>query len=114
MLNHMGLVAECSGDNIFVIRSGAIRTPPLHAGILEGITRYVVIKLAARRKIPLTEADLMRHDLYIADELFVTGSAAQIVPIVQIDGRVVGGGKCGPVTRQLIEDFELYKRGKLM
>jgi branched-chain amino acid aminotransferase len=114
MLNHAGLVAECTGDNIFVIRNGAIKTPPLHAGILEGITRWVVMKLAARRKIRLTEMDLMRHDLYIADELFVTGSAAQIVPIVKIDGRVVGDGVCGPMTKELINDFEQYKRGKLM
>jgi branched-chain amino acid aminotransferase len=114
MLNHLGLVAECTGDNIFIWRTGQLLTPPLYAGILDGITRAVVMKLAKRRNLSVVETDLMRHDLYIADELFVTGSAAQIVPIVKVDGRVVGDGKCGPITRQLIDDFEKYKRGKLM
>jgi len=105
MLNHKGEVAECTGDNIFVVTRGVLRTPPLDAGILEGITRNAVIELAQRGGIPAREEALTRHDVYTADECFLTGTAAEIIPVVKCDGRVIGSGKPGPITRQLRERF---------
>lgn len=112
MYNHLGNVAECTGDNIFLVRQGVVQTPPISAGILEGITRDAVIELIHKRKLAFKEMDLIRHDLYIADECFLTGTAAEVIPVTQIDGRPVGDGKPGPITRQLIADFhELVKHG---
>jgi branched-chain amino acid aminotransferase len=105
MLNHKGEVAECTGDNIFVVTRGVVRTPPLDAGILEGITRNAVLELAQRAGIPTREEPLTRHDVYTADECFLTGTAAEIIPVVKCDGRVIGSGKPGPITRQLRERF---------
>jgi branched-chain amino acid aminotransferase len=105
MLNHKGEVAECTGDNIFVVTRGVVRTPPLDAGILEGITRNAVLELAQRAGIPTREESLTRHDVYTADECFLTGTAAEIIPVVKCDGRVIGSGKPGPITRQLRERF---------
>jgi branched-chain amino acid aminotransferase len=105
MLNHKGEVAECTGDNIFVVTRGVVRTPPLDAGILEGITRNAVLELAQRAGIPTREESLTRHDVYTADECFLTGTAAEIIPVVKCDGRVIGNGKPGPITRQLRERF---------
>jgi len=105
MLNHKGEVAECTGDNIFVVTRGVVRTPPLDAGILEGITRNAVLELAQRAGIPTREEPLTRHDVYTADECFLTGTAAEIIPVVKCDGRVIGNGKPGPITRQLRERF---------
>jgi branched-chain amino acid aminotransferase len=105
MLNHKGEVAECTGDNIFVVTRGVVRTPPLDAGILEGITRNAVLELAQRAGIPTSEESLTRHDVYTADECFLTGTAAEIIPVVKCDGRVIGNGKPGPITRQLRERF---------
>ncbi len=105
MLNHKGEVAECTGDNIFVVTRGVLRTPPLDAGILEGITRNAVIELAQRAGIPAREESLTRHDVYTADECFLTGTAAEIIPVVKCDGRVIGTGRPGPITRQLRELF---------
>ena len=105
MLNHKGEVAECTGDNIFVVTRGMVRTPPLDAGILEGITRNAVLELAQRAGIPTREEPLTRHDVYTADECFLTGTAAEIIPVVKCDGRVIGNGKPGPITRQLRERF---------
>lgn len=105
MLNVFGRVSECTGDNIFVYKHGALVTPPPSEGILEGVTRQVVIELARKRGIPVREDLLLRHDLYVAEECFATGTAAEIVPIVEIDKRPVGDGKPGPVTKQLTEDF---------
>jgi branched-chain amino acid aminotransferase len=105
MLNHKGEVAECTGDNIFVVTRGMVRTPPLDAGILEGITRNAVLELAQRAGIPTREEPLTRHDVYTADECFLTGTAAEIIPVVKCDGRVIGSGKPGPITRQLRERF---------
>ncbi len=113
MYNHLGFVAECTGDNIFLVRKGTVLTPTLAAGTLEGITREVVIELIRRRDIPLSETDLTRHDLYVADECFLTGSAAEIIPVTQIDGRPIGTGKPGPTTCQLMADFhELVRQEK--
>jgi len=106
MYNHLGFVAECSGDNLFLVREGLLQTPPITAGLLEGITRDAVIELIGRRNLPLREMELTRHDLYIADECFLTGTAAEVIPVTRIDGRPIGAGTPGPVTRQLIADFK--------
>lgn len=111
MLNHQGNVAECTADNIFMVRGGAVMTPGTEDGILEGITRKVIIELCQARKIPVFERTLQRHDLYVADECFLTGSAAEVVPITKIDGRVIGPGEPGPVTRQLMESYHRHVRG---
>jgi branched-chain amino acid aminotransferase len=105
MLNHKGEVAECTGDNVFVIKRGVIRTPPTDAGILEGVTRDVVMDLARAANIPLFEATLTRHDIYAADECFLTGTAAEVIAVTECDGRVIGSGRQGPVTKQLREAF---------
>jgi len=110
MLNHNGEVAECTGDNVFVVKRGTLRTPPTHAGILEGITRNAVIELARAAGVPVQEATLTRHDFYAADECFLTGTAAEVVPVVKCDGRTIGSGKPGPITRQLRERFHQRAR----
>lgn len=111
MLNHKGEVAECTGDNIFVAKKGVLCTPPTDAGILEGITRDAVIELAHAAKIPVQEIALTRYDVYAADECFLTGTAAEVVPVVKCDGRVIGTGKPGPLTKQLREQFQRLVRG---
>jgi branched-chain amino acid aminotransferase len=105
MLNHNGEVAECTGDNIFLVRRGILRTPHLVAGILEGVTRNAVIELARDVKILVQEMALTRHDVYSAEECFLTGTAAEVVPVVKCDGRPIGSAKPGPITRQLRERF---------
>jgi branched-chain amino acid aminotransferase len=105
MLNHKGEVAECTGDNIFLLKHGVLRTPPLDAGILEGVTRNAVIELARAANIPVEETALTRHDVYAADECFLTGTAAEVIAVVKCDDRVIGSGRPGPVTRQLRERF---------
>jgi branched-chain amino acid aminotransferase len=110
MLNHKGEIAECSGDNIFLVKRGTFRTPPLDAGILEGITRNVVIDLAKAAKITVQEIPLTRHDVYSADECFLTGTAAEIIPVVKCDARLIGNGKPGPITKQLHERFHALTR----
>lgn len=112
MYNHLGYVAECTGDNIFAIRNGVVRTPPTAAGLLEGITRDAVIELVGKRGLPFSEMNLTRHDLYVADELFLTGTAAEIIPVTKIDGRPIGTGEPGPLTRQLIADFKNLVNGR--
>ena len=110
MLNHKGEIAECSGDNIFLVKHGTLRTPPIDAGILEGITRNTVIDLAQQADIVVEEVALTRHDVFIADECFLTGSAAEIIPVTKCDARVIGTGKPGPVTRQLAEAYHKLVR----
>jgi branched-chain amino acid aminotransferase len=110
MLNHKGEVAECTGDNLFVVKHGTLKTPPSDAGILEGITRNAVIELAGTAGIPFREAALTRHDVYAADEVFLTGTAAEVIPVVKCDGRTIGAGKPGPVTRQLREAYSRLTR----
>jgi branched-chain amino acid aminotransferase len=109
MLNTFGNVAECTGDNFFMIRDGVMYTPPASEGILEGVTRGVVMELGRRRGIDVQEKVLVRHDLHVADECFATGTAAEIVPIVEINKRLVGDGKPGPITKQLTHDFVAYR-----
>jgi branched-chain amino acid aminotransferase len=106
MLNHKGEVAECTGDNIFVVRRGILQTPPIDAGILEGITRNAVLDLAKAHGIPARECPMTRHDVYVADECFLTGSAAEVIPVVKIDSRPIGDGKVGPITQKLIAAFK--------
>jgi branched-chain amino acid aminotransferase len=106
MLNHVGEVAECTGDNIFLVKRGVLKTPPVNAGILEGVTRGAVLELARTAGIPTQETPLTRHDVYAADECFLTGTAAEVIAVVKVDGRPVGNGKPGPVTRQLRERFQ--------
>ena len=110
MLNAKGEVAECTGDNIFIVRKGVLLTPPIDAGILEGITRDTVIELAEKLKIPVQQIALTRHDMFIADECFLTGSAAEIIPVVKLDSRVIGDGKPGPLTKRLTEAFHRLTR----
>ncbi|MGE0760750.1 MAG: branched-chain-amino-acid transaminase [Pirellulaceae bacterium] len=110
MLNHKGDVAECTGDNIFIVARGELLTPPTDAGILEGITRDAVIELARGAGIPVREAALSRHDVYVADECFLTGSAAEVVPVVKVDSRKIGDGKPGPITRDLTRRFRELTR----
>ncbi len=105
MLNKDGYVAECTGDNIFTVKDGALETPPVHAGILEGITRKVVMELAGAAGIDTVERDMTRFDLYVADECFLTGTAAEIIPVVKIDNRPIKDGEPGPVTLRLLEMF---------
>lgn len=111
MLNTKGEVAECTGDNIFLVKRGALYTPPLDAGILEGVTRDAVIELAAAQGIKVHETPLTRHDVYVADECFLTGTAAEVIPVVKVDGRAIGTGAPGPVTRDLRERFFRLARG---
>jgi branched-chain amino acid aminotransferase len=110
MLNFKGEVAEGSGDNIFIVKHGILKTPPLDAGILEGVTRNVVLELARGAHIPVQETALTRHDLYAADECFLSGTAAEVIAVVKIDGRMIGNGKWGPVTKQLRELFHELTR----
>jgi branched-chain amino acid aminotransferase len=110
MLNHEGNVAECSADNIFIVKGGHVLTPTITDGILEGITRNVILDLCKRMNIPCTEKSLQRHDLYIADECFLTGSAAEVAPITRIDHRTIGTGAPGPITKKLQEAFHRYTR----
>jgi branched-chain amino acid aminotransferase len=109
MRNTEGRIAECTGDNIFVIKDGEMITPPLGEGILAGITRTLVMELARKRNIPVREGVLLRQDLYIADECFATGTAAEIVPITEVDRRAVADGKPGPITKHLMQDFIDYR-----
>ncbi|MFN3408137.1 MAG: branched-chain-amino-acid transaminase [Limisphaerales bacterium] len=105
MLNAEGFVAECTGDNVFIVKRGALQTPPLSAGALYGITRGTVMDLAREAGLAVTEPQLTRYDLFNADECFITGTAAEIVPVVKIDGRIIGDGKPGPLTRMLEERY---------
>ena len=112
MLNHKGELAECTGDNIFLVHHGKLLTPPLDAGILGGITRQAVIELARARGIEVLEMALTQHDVYIAQECFLTGTAAEVVPVVNVDSRVIGTGKPGPITVDLKERFHHLARMK--
>jgi len=105
MLNAEGYVAECTGDNLFILKSGQLLTPPLHAGALYGITRATVMDLARDAGLPAAENNLTRYDLFNADECFLTGTGAEVVPVVKIDGRVIGSGRPGRVTRKLVTAY---------
>jgi len=110
MYNHQGYVAEATGDNVFIVREGKIMTPPTAAGSLEGITRAIVIRLARESGYEVIELYLTRYDLYAAEEMFLTGTAAEVIGVTEIDGRKIGSGRPGPITRELLEKFEEYAR----
>ncbi|MGI6273061.1 MAG: branched-chain-amino-acid transaminase [Anaerohalosphaeraceae bacterium] len=110
MYNHEGYVAEASGENIFIVRDGVIMTPPAQAGALEGITRAVVMRLARAEGLQVVEKNLTRFDLYVCEEFFLTGTAAEVIGVVEIDGRTVGDGRPGPITSLLRKKFFEYAR----
>lgn len=112
MYNHEGYVAEATGDNVFIVRNKIVFVPPVEAGSLEGITRAVVIRLAKKEGLEVVEKNLTRYDLYVCDEFFLTGTAAEVIGIVEIDGRTIGDGKPGPITRLLRDRFYSYARRK--
>ncbi len=110
MLNHQGQLAECTGDNIFVVQHGVIHTPSVDSGILEGITRAAVIELARAAGHTVVERAMDRHDVFKADECFLTGTAAELIAVVECDARVIGTGKPGPITRELRQRFQALVR----
>jgi len=110
MLNHKGEVAECTGDNVFIVKKGVLKTPTPDSGILEGITRNLVLELAHAAKVPVQECTMTRHDIYVADECFLTGTAAEVIPVIDCDGRMIGNGRPGPITKMLRERFTALTR----
>jgi len=108
MYNHEGYVAEATVENVFIVRDGVIYTPPVEAGALEGVTRNLVIRLAKEENLEVVEKNLTRCDLYTCNEFFLTGTAAEVIGVVEIDGRTVGDGKPGPITKRLREKFFKY------
>ena len=112
MYNHEGYVAEASGDNVFIVKDGVIFVPPAEAGALPGITQSIVIKLARQENLQIVEKNLTRFDLYVCDEFFLTGTAAEVIGIVEIDGRIIGDGRPGPITSLLRKKFFEYAHGK--
>ena len=112
MLNSRGEVAECTADNIFVVAGGAVHTPPTSAGILAGVTRAVVMRLCAAAGIEAHERSLVRHDLYAADEVFLTGTAAEVIGVTKVDNRPIGDGRAGPVAKRLKALFHAHARGE--
>jgi len=105
MLNEQGFVSECTGDNIFTVKKGVIYTPPISSGALSGVTRNVVFEMAAELGITILEPNMTRYDIFTADECFLTGTAAEIIPAVKLDTRLIGSGTPGPLTRKLIARF---------
>jgi branched-chain amino acid aminotransferase len=111
MLDSLGYVAECTGDNIFIVKRNHLYTPPQCMGTLRGITRDTVLEIARKSRIPVHEHVITRHEVYISDECFLTGTAAEIIPVVNVDGRTIGTGKPGKLTLSLIKKFkELTKK----
>ncbi|NWL88937.1 MULTISPECIES: branched-chain-amino-acid transaminase [unclassified Paenibacillus] len=105
MLNAQGYVTEGSGDNIFVVKNGTITTPPCYLGALEGITRQAIIEICEKKGCKLKEEPFTLHDVYVADEVFLTGTAAEVIAVREVDGRIIGSGQAGPVTLKLLEEF---------
>ena len=110
MLNDQGNVAECTADNIFVMKHGHIFTPPISAGALRGITRAVVFQIAEEFELKITEADITRHDVFVAEECFLTGTAAELIPVIKADGRPIGTGKPGPISTRMMARFREIAR----
>ena len=110
MYNHEGYVAEATGDNVLIVKNGVIYTPPAEAGALPGITQSIVIKLAKEENLQVVEKNLTKFDLYVCDEFFLTGTAAEVIGIVEVDGRKIGDGKPGPITSLLRKKFFEYTR----
>ena len=105
MLNDQGYVAECTADNVFIVHKGEIITPAASQGALKGVTRSSILDIAKDLGIPIRECDMTRYDIWVADECFLTGSGAEVIPAVKLDGRVIGTGKPGPVTRRVLAAF---------
>jgi branched-chain amino acid aminotransferase len=105
MLNEQGYVAECTGDNVFIIKDGRLLTPPISDGALDGITRRVILELANTLHVPSEERTLTRYDIFTADECFLTGTAAEVIPVVALDRRKIGDGKPGTFTRRFLDAF---------
>jgi len=105
MLNSEGFVAECTADNLFLVKGNDLLTPPLSAGALYGITRGTVMDLGRKEGMQVSEPNLTRYDVFNADECFLTGTGAELIPVTKVDGRVIGTGKPGPVTRKLVEKY---------
>jgi branched-chain amino acid aminotransferase len=98
-------VAECTADNIFIVHKGAIITPAASQGALKGVTRGTIFDIAQELGLPLREADMTRYDVWVADECFLTGSGAEVIPVTKLDGRVIGTGKPGPITQKILASF---------
>ena len=105
MLNDQGYVAECTADNIFIVHKGELITPAASQGALKGITRSTIFSIAQELGLPIREADMTRYDVWVADECFLTGSGAEVIPAVKLDGRVIGTGKPGPITQKVLAAF---------
>ena len=112
MLNEQGYVAECTGDNVFLVKKGEVLTPPVSDGSLDGITRQVIFDLCEELNIPIRECSMTRYDLYTADESFLTGTAAETIPMVKLDEREIGNGKPGPISLRLIEAYSKKVRSE--
>lgn len=112
MLTREGYVAEGTSDNVFIVRDGVLVTPALHLGVLAGITRGAVLEIAQAERVPTEETTLTLFDVYNADECFLTGTAAELVPVVEVDGRVIGDGRPGPITKRLLERFRQLTRNE--
>ncbi|MDD5504944.1 MAG: aminotransferase class IV, partial [Candidatus Omnitrophica bacterium] len=110
MLDAKGYVTECTGDNIFIIKDSVVYTPPLSVGILKGITRDAVIEIARAKKISLKERNFRREKIYAADECFLTGTAAELIPVVRVDAKKIASGKPGPMTLLFSEEFHKMAR----
>ncbi len=115
MLNHQGYVVECTGDNIFMVKESPegkplLITPPVYLGALKGITRQAIIEIAEKKKVAFEERVITRHDLFNADEVFLTGTAAEVIPVVEIDGRRIGAGKPGKVTASFLKHFHVMTK----
>jgi branched-chain amino acid aminotransferase len=113
MLNPQGLVAEATGENIFAVIDGTVLTPPMSAGALVGVTRDSIMRVASDLGVPVREADLQRTDLYLADEVFLTGTAAEVTPVREIDDRTIGAGEPGPITKKIQETFYAIVKGEV-
>ena len=112
MLNEQGYVAECTGDNVFVVKKGEVITPPVSDGSLDGITRQVIFELCSELGITIREMSMARYDIYTADESFLTGTAAETIPMVKLDEREIGDGKPGPISLKLIEAYRQKVRSE--
>ncbi|MEY3395861.1 MAG: branched-chain-amino-acid transaminase [Verrucomicrobiota bacterium] len=106
MLNEQGYVAECTGDNLFIIKHGELITPLISDGALDGITRSVILEIARKLEIKVVERSITRYDIFVADECFLTGTAAEVIPAVSLDRRVIGDGKPGPLTKKILAEFQ--------
>jgi branched-chain amino acid aminotransferase len=110
MLNEQGYVAEGTGDNVFLIHKGILFTPPFSAGALAGITRAAVLDIARALRLPIEEKNMTRYDVWVADEVFLTGTGAEVISVTEVDGRTIGAGKPGPMTRHIREKFQVLAR----